>query len=156
CTLQSPLPRPRASLRPRTDYTLANPLIQYTQTLFSHDDPQELILTPPTKDQKLIPLSTASTDSNSGRQLVIDYIPAREQVDIDQTVKDVRNLARVLSNVDPELFGFLPCHSAIQYRDPWTQKITGFNRDSLSRRSLRMHDLEAFVISFQYHQRAIP
>jgi hypothetical protein len=78
-------------------------------------------------DRKLISLSTASTGCNSGRALVIDYIPAREQVDIDLTVKDVRNLARVLSNADPELFGLLPCHGAIKCREPSTQKITGFN-----------------------------
>lgn len=79
------------------------------------------------KDRKLISLSTASTGSNSGRELVIDYIPVREQIDIDLIEKDVKSLARVLSNADPELFSLLPCHGAIKCREPSTQRIAGFN-----------------------------
>ncbi|KAF9890376.1 hypothetical protein FE257_006044 [Aspergillus nanangensis] len=79
------------------------------------------------QNRELIPLSTASTGSNSGHGLIIDYIPARAQVPINLATKDVRNLAHVLSNVDPERFGLLPCHGVAKRRDPSTQSISGFD-----------------------------
>lgn len=99
------------------------------------------------KDRVSIPLSTASTGSNSGRGLVIDYIPAREQVDIDLTTKDVRNLARILSNVDPEPFGLFPCQGAVKCRDPSTQKITGFEIIFSIPENIRPRSLRSFLLT---------
>jgi hypothetical protein len=71
--------------------------------------------------------SSASTGRSSDQRVIIDHIPVREQNDLNVATKDVRDLARVLSKVDPALFGLLFCQGVIKVRDPSTEKITGFD-----------------------------
>ncbi|KAL2809260.1 hypothetical protein BJX63DRAFT_406179 [Aspergillus granulosus] len=78
-------------------------------------------------DRALIPYSSAYTGRSSDRELIIDHIPVSEQANVDLSAKHVRNLARVLSNVDPELFSLLPCRGVLRHRDQSTESIIGFD-----------------------------
>ena len=66
-----------------------------------------------------IPFSTARciqrTDSDSW--LVIDSIPCDRDVDKTLLIKDVRQLARKLSSMDPFTFGILQCRGVIRITD---------------------------------------
>lgn len=79
------------------------------------------------KGQESIEFSSASTGFNSGRRVVIDHIPMREQTDLGATMTDVRDLARVLSKVDPALFGLLCCCGIIKVQDDCAANITRFD-----------------------------
>ena len=78
------------------------------------------------RERESIALSSTSTGRNSDQRVIIDHIPVREQTDLTIATKDVRDLARVLSKVDPALFGLLFCQGVIKVRDPSTGKTTGF------------------------------
>jgi hypothetical protein len=79
------------------------------------------------REKASIAFSSASTGRSSDQRVIIDHIPVREQNDLNAATKDVRDLARVLSKVDPALFGLLFCQGVIKVRDPSTEKITGFD-----------------------------
>ncbi|KAF7505533.1 hypothetical protein GJ744_000695 [Endocarpon pusillum] len=79
------------------------------------------------RERESIAFSSASTGRNSDQRVIIDHIPVRKQTDLDIAAKDVRDLARVLSEVDPALFGLLVCQGVIKVRDPSTEEITGFD-----------------------------
>lgn len=77
--------------------------------------------------QHPVDLSSASTGFISGQRIIIDHIPVREQTDPGAAMIDVRDLARVLSNVDPALFGLFCCYGVIKGRDHYTANITRFD-----------------------------
>lgn len=79
------------------------------------------------RERASITFSSASTGRSSDQRVIIDHIPVREQNDLNVATKDVGDLARVLSKVDPALFGLLFCQGVIKVRDPSTEKITGFD-----------------------------
>jgi hypothetical protein len=79
------------------------------------------------RERESIAFSFASTGRNSDRRIIIDHIPMKEQFDIDSATKDARDLARILSNIDPALFGLLSCQGAIKVQDPSTERTTGFD-----------------------------
>jgi hypothetical protein len=74
-----------------------------------------------------IAFSSASTGRSSDQRVIIDHIPVRDQNDLNAATKDVRDLARVLSKVDPALFGLPFCQGVIKARDLSTGTITGFD-----------------------------
>lgn len=71
--------------------------------------------------------SSASAGFNSDQRVIIDHIPVGEQTDLNAATTDVRDLARVLSKVDPGLFGLLCCQGVIKVRDHGTEMTTGFD-----------------------------
>jgi hypothetical protein len=78
-------------------------------------------------DRKSIAFSFASTGRHSNQRVIIDHISIREQSDLNVAANDVRNLARVLSKVDPAIFGLLLCQGVIKVLEPSTENITGFD-----------------------------
>ncbi len=79
------------------------------------------------REKESIAFSSAFTGQISDQRVIIDYIPVRKQADLDTVTKDIRNLARILSKIDPALFGLLSCQGVLKVRDPSTEKITGFD-----------------------------
>ncbi|KAH0562359.1 hypothetical protein GP486_002950 [Trichoglossum hirsutum] len=78
-------------------------------------------------ERETVALSSISTGYDTNKKVIIDHTPVREQTNLDTTTKNVRDLARVLSKVDPTLF-FLPsCQGVIKVKDPSTGKIKGFD-----------------------------
>ncbi|KAI9778690.1 MAG: hypothetical protein M1839_007921 [Geoglossum umbratile] len=78
-------------------------------------------------ERESVALSSISTGRDSDKKVIIDHTPVREQTNLDTATKDVRDLARVLSKIDPALF-FLPsCQGVIKVKDPSTGKIKGFD-----------------------------
>jgi hypothetical protein len=78
-------------------------------------------------ERESIVLSSASTGRCLDQRIIIDHIPVTEQADLNGTTRDVRDLARVLSKVDPMLFGLLSCRDVVKVRDSSTEKIAGFD-----------------------------
>jgi hypothetical protein len=79
------------------------------------------------RERESITFSSASTGCNSDQRVIVDHIPVREQTDFDAATKDVRDLARILSKVDPASFGLLFCQGVIKVRDPSTEEVTRFD-----------------------------
>lgn len=79
------------------------------------------------RKQEPVIFSSASTGFNSDQRVIIDHIPVNEQTELNAATADVRDLARVLSKVDPGLFGLLCCQGVIKIRDHGTEKTTGFD-----------------------------
>ena len=77
--------------------------------------------------QDSIDLSSASTGFISGRRVIVDQIPISEQTDLGATMADVRDLARILSKVEPALFGLLCCYGVIKVQDSYAANITRFD-----------------------------
>jgi hypothetical protein len=78
-------------------------------------------------EQECITYSSASVGYDLGQRVIIDHIPVREPIDIDAATRDVRDLARVLSKVDPALFGLLLCQGVIKVRDSPMEEIERFD-----------------------------
>ncbi|KAL5312959.1 hypothetical protein ACEPPN_019385 [Leptodophora sp. 'Broadleaf-Isolate-01'] len=79
------------------------------------------------REQESIAFSSAFTSRILDQRVIIEHIPVREQAGLDTATKDIRDLARVLSKIDPALFGLLSCQGVLKVRDPSTKKITGFD-----------------------------
>lgn len=77
--------------------------------------------------QGFIDLSSASTGFVSGQRVIVDHIPVSEQTDLGAAMTDVRDLARILSKVDPALFGLLCCYGVIKVQDHFAANITRFD-----------------------------
>lgn len=74
-----------------------------------------------------IKFSSASMGFNSGQPVIVDHIPVSWQTDLGAAMKDVRDLARVLSNVDPALFGLLRCSGVLKVQDHCAANIIRFD-----------------------------
>ncbi|RAL14789.1 uncharacterized protein BO97DRAFT_412093 [Aspergillus homomorphus CBS 101889] len=61
-----------------------------------------------------IVLSSAWTGHTDEGLVVIDRVPFKTQNDFGRRTKDVRDLARVLSTVDPKFFGLLSCRGVLR------------------------------------------
>lgn len=63
-----------------------------------------------------IPFSSAKTlqRADSDKWLVVDCIPCDPNIDVGSVRKDIRQLARKLSSVDPLVFGVLQCRGVVQ------------------------------------------
>ena len=59
-------------------------------------------------------------------EVLIDRIKCDSKISVDTTTRDVRDLAKVLSKVDPFIFGLLSCRGAIKEFGS-NGKLTGFN-----------------------------
>lgn len=78
-------------------------------------------------DRKSIDFSSACVGRHGNQRVIIDHISIGEQSDLDFAAKDVRDLARVLSEVDPAIFGLLLCQGVAKVLEPPGGKITGFD-----------------------------
>ena len=78
-------------------------------------------------NRELIKYSTASVANDSTRRIIIEHIPVTFGLDVEVATKDARDLARVLSKVDPEQFGLLSCRGVMKVLDEGTSKTTGFD-----------------------------
>ncbi|KAJ5155800.1 hypothetical protein N7492_008603 [Penicillium capsulatum] len=66
-------------------------------------------------EMNAIPLAPAHFGINpSGKPVIVDHYPIRDDVPIDSAKKDVRFLARVLSKVDPAFSSLLRCEGVLQ------------------------------------------
>ena len=52
--------------------------------------------------------------ADSDKWLIMDCIPCELDIDVGSVKKDIRELARKLSSVDPLVFGVLQCHGVVQ------------------------------------------
>lgn len=52
--------------------------------------------------------------SVTGTQVLVDKVMCNEKADVARTRKDTRNLAKILSKVDPLVFGLLKCHGVTE------------------------------------------
>lgn len=77
--------------------------------------------------QELINYSSASTGFISGQRVIVDQIPISNQTPIGAATSNVRDLARVLSKVDPALFGLLCCYGVVKVQDHYAENITRFD-----------------------------
>ncbi|CAI7678717.1 unnamed protein product [Penicillium pancosmium] len=71
------------------------------------------------KDIEIIPLAHSSTGlTNEGRRVIIDHYFLRNAVDVGTARKDVRDLASILSKVDPVFSSLLPCEGVVKAESP--------------------------------------
>ncbi|KAL8993904.1 MAG: hypothetical protein Q9169_005995 [Polycauliona sp. 2 TL-2023] len=64
---------------------------------------------------------------NSNKLDIVDCIPCDPEADITQMTKDIRELARKLSSVDPLTFGILQCRGVVRMTDSNTPRPSAFN-----------------------------
>ncbi|KAJ9602315.1 hypothetical protein H2200_013170 [Cladophialophora chaetospira] len=69
--------------------------------------------------RNLIPLSfsTMSNDQQTLDPVIVDSFLCNPLTDTAAVTKDIRNLARILSKIDPLVFGVLSCRGVIKYID---------------------------------------
>jgi hypothetical protein len=60
---------------------------------------------------------------DSGDQVIVDTVHCNPIADITRTTKEVCNLARILSKVDPTTFGLLKCRGIIKGSETITDKL---------------------------------
>ena len=65
--------------------------------------------------------------ASSDKWLVVDCIPCDSEVDIGLVTKDVRELARRLSSVDPFTFGILQCRGVVRNTDASGRRPSSFD-----------------------------
>ena len=75
-----------------------------------------------------IPFASAKCIQRAGsdKWRVVDYIPCGPNVDIGLLTRDVRDLARKLSSVDPLTFGILQCRGVVRVTDPGSRNPSSF------------------------------
>jgi len=75
-----------------------------------------------------IPFSSAKTvqRAGSGKWLILDSIDCNPQANLSLLSKDIRNLARKLSQADPVTFGLLNCYGVIRVLDPSSRRPISF------------------------------
>ncbi|KAJ5952244.1 uncharacterized protein N7479_010657 [Penicillium vulpinum] len=72
----------------------------------------------PIKNTKGIPFTTASMGlAPTGKMVIVDKYTSREDVDHKVSKKDVRDLAVILSKVNPTFSSLLPCQGVITAKD---------------------------------------
>jgi serine/threonine protein kinase len=76
-------------------------------------------------DRKPIQNTSAEIGNFSQHVVVIDSLHCTEEKDIDMTTKDVRDIARILANVDPTVFSLFACQGVAKKYDSINQ-VTGF------------------------------
>lgn len=69
--------------------------------------------------------SRSSFSTKHGTPIILDMVPYRPNTDLVKTTKDVRDLARVLAQVDPVTCCLLACQGVVKAIDP-SNKLTGF------------------------------
>ena len=76
-----------------------------------------------------IPFTTAKCVPRAGsdKWLVVDCIPCDPAADVSLVTRDVRELARKLSSVDPFTFGILQCRGVVRVVDPSSRKPSSFD-----------------------------
>ena len=76
-----------------------------------------------------IPFATAKCIPRAGEDKwhIVDSIPFDREIDLDLVTKDVRELARRLSSVDPLTFGMLQCHGVIRVTQPINRSLSSFD-----------------------------
>ena len=84
-----------------------------------HEKQESLFIPSDTLDPKreLIPFSFShkSHDRRTSAPVIVDTVLCHALTDLEVARKDVRNLARVLSKIDPLVFGLLSCQGVIKY-----------------------------------------
>ncbi|MCJ1359880.1 MAG: hypothetical protein MMC33_009883, partial [Icmadophila ericetorum] len=65
--------------------------------------------------------------AGSDKWLVVDCIPCDPAADVSLVTRDVRELARKLSSVDPFTFGILQCRGVVRVVDPSNKKPSSFD-----------------------------
>jgi hypothetical protein len=68
------------------------------------------------QDRTTVPFSSIGkcTLRDSKQQVLVDTMICNPIADVDRTVRDVRKLARILSQVDPSTFGLLRCIAVVR------------------------------------------
>ena len=76
-----------------------------------------------------IPFASASCIQRAGsdKWVVVDCIPCAPEVDVGLATKDVRELARKLSSVDPFTFGILQCRGVVRVMEPGSGRLRSFD-----------------------------
>ena len=76
-----------------------------------------------------IPYSTAQTmrRPNSNKELILDPVVCDANADIPTITKDVRDLARRLSQTDPLTFGLLSCRGVVKTRCASSKRVGSFD-----------------------------
>lgn len=90
-------------------------IIRNVSTQRSHSDgtifrPTESI----SNDREKIPGTNTYTSSYDGRQILLDRTNYAPKANLETTKSNVRDLARMLRNVDPDSFGLLKCVGAVE------------------------------------------
>lgn len=65
--------------------------------------------------------------SGSEKWFIVDCVPCDPQVDAGMVTKDVRDLARKLSSVEPLTFGILQCRGVVRYVEPVSGRPFSFD-----------------------------
>ena len=76
-----------------------------------------------------IPFATVKCMPRAGtdKWLVVDRIPCEPEANVGLVTKDVRDLARKLSSVDPFTFGILQCRGVVRVVEPGTGRPSSFD-----------------------------
>ena len=76
-----------------------------------------------------VPFTTAKCVPRAGsdKWLVVDCIPCDPEADVSLVTRDVRELARKLSSVDPVTFGILRCQGVVRVVEPSSGKPSSFD-----------------------------
>ncbi|MCJ1404887.1 hypothetical protein MMC11_008113 [Xylographa trunciseda] len=76
-----------------------------------------------------IPFATAKCVPRVGtdKWFVVDCIPCEPEANVGVVTKDVRDLARKLSSVDPFTFGILQCRGVVRVVEPGTGRPSSFD-----------------------------
>jgi hypothetical protein len=68
----------------------------------------------------------AAEVQDSGRKIMLDTMHCHPMADVPRTTREVCNLARVLSKVDPSTFGLLKCLGIMKGSETVPHELTGF------------------------------
>lgn len=76
-----------------------------------------------------IPFASAKCMQRVGSDtwLVVDCIPCDPEIDIDLVTKNIRELARKLSSVEPLAFGILQCRGVVRVIEPGSRRPSSFD-----------------------------
>ena len=82
-----------------------------------------------TAQMREIPFASAKCmqRADTDKWRVVDRIPCGSQADLDSLTKDVRDLARKLSSVDPLTFGILQCLGVVRVKEPSSGRLSSFD-----------------------------
>ena len=76
-----------------------------------------------------IPFASAKCVQRTGSEkwVVVDCIPCAPEIDMSLLTKDVRELARKLSSVDPLTFHILQCRGVVRAMEPNSRRVSSFD-----------------------------
>lgn len=82
-----------------------------------------------TAEIRKIPFASAKCmqRTSSSKWVIVDSFPCDPEVNIDLVTKDVRQLARKLSSVEPITFGILQCRGVVRVMDSSTRRPSSFD-----------------------------